>query len=464
MSQKNSMNKTTTNPTQRTARREFLKQSMVAGVASAGVLTGSRLTRAVSANDKLNIAFVGVGGRGGGNLQEMVADPGVHVAAICDVNQGTLQGVSSRYPQAKTYVDFRKLMDDLSGIDAVVVSSTEHTHAFATLPALQQKKPVYCEKPLTYNIQEAHRIMQEAAKAGVATQMGTQIHAGANYRRVVELIQSGAIGPVSEAHVWTSRAWGLQSEADAKANGDIVWVTDRPAEAKSPPKEIDWDLWIGPAPMRPFNDVYLPGPKWYRWWDFANGTMSDLGSHFNDLPFWALKLDSPKTVEAFGPPPHKEIAPASMTAMYEYGARGDLPPCKVAWYQGADKPQIWMEGGIPKWESGILFIGRDGMLLSDYGRYVLLPEEKFKDYQGPKPFLRESPGHQREWLEAVRTGSPTGSSFDYAGLLTIANHLGNVAYRVGKKLEWDGVALRATNCPEATQYIERTPRSGWSLT
>lgn len=440
-------------------RRQFLASS-VAAAAMAGT---ERAAHAIKANDKLNLAFVGVGGRGGGNLQEMVADGGVNVAAICDVNLNTLNAVSERFPSARKYSDFRRLMDDLKDIDGVVVSSTEHTHAYATLPALQQGKPVYCEKPLTYNVAEAKRIMDEAARAKVATQMGTQIHAGANYRRVVELIQSGAIGPVTEAHVWTSRAWGLQSEEDAKKNGDIVWVTDRPKESSTPPKGIDWDLWIGPAPMRPFHEVYLPGPKWYRWWDFANGTMSDLGSHYNDLPFWALKLDSPQTIEAFGPKAHPEIAPASMTAVYEYGPRNDMPACKVSWYQGADKPQIWKEKGIPNWDSGILFIGRDGMLLSDYDRHILLPEEKFASFEGPKPFLRTSPGHQKEWLEAVRTGSPTGSPFSYAGLLTIANHLGNVAYRAGKKLEWDPIALRARNCPEATQFIERTPRSGWSL-
>jgi predicted dehydrogenase len=285
--------------------------------------------KAYSPNDTLNLAFVGVGGRGGGNLQEMISAGGVRVGAICDVNRNTLDGVGQRHTEAKRFGDFRRLLDDLNGIDAVVVSSTEHTHAFATLPALQQKKPVYCEKPLTYNVQEARRIMVESAKANVPTQMGTQIHAGANYRRVVELIQSGAIGPVSEAHVWTSRAWGLQSQEDAKKNGDIVYVTDRPSESKPIPKEIDWDLWVGPAPMRPYHDVYLPGPKWYRWWDFANGTMSDLGSHFNDLPFWALKLDNPLTIESFGPPVHKEIAPASMTAVYEYGPRQDMPACKV---------------------------------------------------------------------------------------------------------------------------------------
>jgi len=440
-------------------RRQFLATA----TACTATLASSRLAQACSANDKFNIAFVGVGGRGGGNLEEMVKDSGVNVAAICDVNKATLDRVSERFPKARKYVDLRRLCDGLKDIDAVVVSSTEHTHAFATLPALQQRKPVYCEKPLTYNIQEAKRIMDEAAIAKVPTQMGTQIHATANYRRVVELIQSGAIGPVSEAHVWTSRAWGLQSEEDAKKNGDIVYVTDRPTQEMQPPKEVDWDLWIGPAPTRPFHEVYLPGPKWYRWWDFANGTMSDLGSHFNDLPFWALKLDHPRTVEAFGAPAHKELAPASMTAVYEYGPRGDLPACRVAWYQGADKPQIWKEKGIPTWENGILFIGRDGMLLSDYGRHVLLPESKFQSFEGPKPFLRESPGHQQEWLNAIRNGTPTGSPFDYAGLLTIANHLGNVAYRAGQKLEWDPLSLRAKNCSEATQFIERQPRTGWSL-
>ena len=440
-------------------RRQFLATA----TACTATLATNRLARACSANDKFNIAFVGVGGRGGGNLEEMIKDPGVNVAAICDVNKGTLDRVSERFPKARKYVDLRRLCDALKDIDAVVVSSTEHTHAFATLPSLQQRKPVYCEKPLTYNIQEAKRIMDEAAIAKVPTQMGTQIHSTANYRRVVELIQSGAIGPVSEAHVWTSRAWGLQSEEDSKNNGDIVYVTDRPTQEMPPPKEVDWDLWIGPAPARPFHDVYLPGPKWYRWWDFANGTMSDLGSHFNDLPFWALKLDHPRMVEAFGPPPHKELAPASMTALYEYGPRGDLPSCSVAWYQGADKPQIWKEKGIPTWENGILFIGRDGMLLSDYGRHLLLPESKFQSFEGPKPFLRESPGHQQEWLDAIRNGTPTGSPFDYAGLLTIANHLGNVAYRAGQKLEWDPASLRATNCPAATEFIERVPRAGWSL-
>ena len=219
-----------------------------------------------------------------------------HIVALCDVNRNALDQAAATYPQARKEVDFRRLFDHSGEFDAVVVSTSEHTHAFATLPALQLKKHVYCEKPLAYNVSEARIIREAAASAGVATQMGTQIHASDNYRRVVELVQAGAIGPVTECHVWVARAWGWQaSEAEATEHKDIVFVQDRPAEADPVPAGLDWDLWLGPAPARPFNNVYLPGPKWYRWWDFGNGTMSDLGSHWIDLPFWALKLHAPAT-------------------------------------------------------------------------------------------------------------------------------------------------------------------------
>lgn len=205
------------------------------------------------------------------------------------------------------------------------------------------KKHVYCEKPLTHNIWECRKIREAAKAAGVATQMGTQIHALNNYRRVVELVQSGAIGNVTECHVWVSRAWGLQSEEAAKRNRDIVFVTERPKEAQTPPAHFNWDLFLGPAMDRPFNEVYFPGPKWYRWWDFGSGTMSDLGSHWNDLPFWALKLDAPLTIEAAGGPAHPELAPATMSATYEYGPRGTMGPCKLTWYQGELRPAPWTE-------------------------------------------------------------------------------------------------------------------------
>jgi len=431
-------------------------------VGGASVLAFPAILRSQSPADKLRIAIIGCGGRGGANMAEML---GENVVALCDVNERNLDAAATKAPGAKRFRDFRKLYDELkdSEFDAVVVSTTEHTHAFATLPALRRKKHVYCEKPLTRDVREA-RIITEAAKAaGVATQMGTQIHATGNYRRVVELVQSGAIGPVREVHVWVSRAWGWQPPDEAKAGGDIVTVLDRPTDEMAPPAELDWDLWIGPAPMRPYHSVYFPGPKWYRWWDFGNGTMSDLGSHWNDLPFWALGLDAPLTIEASGPPPHPEIAPASMSATYEYGARGTQPPVKVTWYQGRMKPPPWTEKAIPQWGDGVLFIGDKGMLLADYGKHLLLPEKQFEGFERPPRTIPDSIGHHKEWLHACKTGAPTTCNFAYSGPLTEANHLGNVAYRAGKKLEWDAAAMRFTNAPDADRYLSRDYRAGWRL-
>ncbi|MSR30346.1 MAG: Gfo/Idh/MocA family oxidoreductase [Gemmataceae bacterium] len=437
-------------------RRGFLKTSAMA----AGVLACPGFLRAQGAVNKLNIAIVGAGGRGAGNMSGVSSE---NIVAICDVNSQAVERAGANHPKAKKFTDFRKMFDHANDFDAVVVSTCEHTHAFATLPALKLNKHVYCEKPLTYNIWEARVIREAAGKTRVATQMGTQIHAGDNYRRVVELIQTNAIGPVHEAHVWVGRAWGLQSEEEAKKHRDIVYVTERPKETVPVPKELDWDLWIGPAPLRPFHTVYYPGPKWYRWWDFGNGTMSDLGSHWNDLPFWALNLKYPLTVEGKGPAPHGEIAPASMEAVYEYPARGAMPPVRLTWYQGTHRPPQLIQGKIPNWNSGVLFVGSKGMLLADYGKHLLLPEEQFKDFKKPEAFIPKSLGHYQEWIHACKTGAPTTCNFEYAGWLTEANHLGNVAFRVGKKLDWDPIAMKARNCPEADPFIRREYRKGWVL-
>ena len=449
-------------PTSRTtklSRRQFLKSSS----AATGILLlgAPALLRGKGLNEKLNIAVIGAGGRGASDASEVARTE--NITALCDVSETNLSKAAQKYPQARKYVDFRKLYDEANDIDAVVVATAEHTHAFATMPALKLGKHVYCEKPLTHSILEARQIAEAAKQAKVATQMGTQIHATDNYRRVVELIQTGAIGPVHEAHVWVSRAWGWQSAEEASTNKDIVKVQERPKESMPVPEGLHWDLFLGPAPERPFHEVYWPGPKWYRWWDFGSGTMSDLGSHFIDLPFWALKLRYPLTIEADGPSPHPEIAPASMSATYEYGARDDMPPVKLTWYQGTAKPPQYREKKIPQWGSGLLFIGSKGMLLSDYGKHVLLPEEDFKDFKGPEPFIPRIRSHHAEWVEACKTGKPTGSNFDYAGALTEANHLGNVAYRVGKKLEWDPVKLKAKNAPEADRLIRKQYRNGWML-
>jgi predicted dehydrogenase len=438
------------------SRREFLITA-TAGAMSVGA---PAFLRGRDLNDKLNIAIIGAGGRGADNTKAVASE---NIVVLCDVYEPNLERAAKQYPRARKEVDFRRVFDRPKEFDAVVVSTCEHTHAFATLAALKLRKHIYCEKPLTYNIWEARQIRKAAAKARVTTQMGIQIHANSNYRRVVELIQTGAIGPVREAHVWVARAWGLQSEADAQRNKDIVFVQERPKESNPIPAGLHWDLWLGPAPERPFNNVYFPGPKWYRWWDFGNGTMSDLGSHWNDLPFWALKLKAPLTITAAGPPAHPEIAPASMQATYEYAARGDMPPVKVTWYQGDNKPDLWRDEKIPRWNSGCLFVGDKGMVLSDYGKNVLLPEKDFADFKRPDPFIPASKGQQAEWVEACKTGAATTCNFEYSGWLTEANHLGNVAFRVGKKLQWDPEKLRCPNAPEADRFIRRKYRKGWKL-
>ena len=443
----------------RGSRRRFLGASL-AGTAAA--FSAPAILTAANAGDKLRVAVIGCGGRGAGNLESVL---GEKVVAVCDVNGKALEAAAAKAPDAKRFSDYRRLYDELppGDYDAVVVSTTEHTHAFATLPALRARKHVYCEKPLTHNVREARIVTDAARIAGVATQMGTQIHADANYRRVVELVKGGAIGDVQEVHVWVGRAWGLQTPEEAKQNGDIVAVQDRPAGSSPIPPFLDWDLWLGPAPERPFHEVYFPGPKWYRWWDFANGTMSDLGSHWIDLPFWALDLDAPRTVEAFGPPPHPELAPASMHVRYEYAARGDRGPLSLTWYQGSHKPEIWQQGLIPRWDSGCLFVGSGGQLLADYGRHQLLFGPDVRDFKRPAESIPPSLGHHAEWVHACKTGAATTCPFSYSGPLTEANHLGNVAYRAGKKLEWDTATLSIPNAPDAERFLGREYRPGWTL-
>ncbi len=437
------------------SRRRFLGIILATSVAPA-------LLRAKSPNEKLDVVIIGCGGRGGSNMGE-IAGAGENIVALCDVNGRNLAAAAKLHPGAQTFTDFRQLYDTFKSFDAVAVSTAEHTHAFATLPALRLGKHVYCEKPLTHNVWETRLIREAARTAKVATQMGTQIHAQSNYRRVVELVQGGAIGAVRECHVWVSRAWGLQSKEAAERNHDIVFATGRPAEAQTPPEYLNWDLFLGPAVERPFHEVYFPGPKWYRWWDFGSGTMSDLGSHWNDLPFWALKLDAPRTIEADGGPAHAELAPATMSATYEYGARGEMPACRLTWHQGESKPALWTEKKIPQWGDGCLFIGDKGMLLADYNKLALLPEEQFRDFPRPAPTIPESIGHHKEWLLACKTGSATTCNFDYSGGLTEANHLGNVAYRVGKKIAWDPAKLECPGTPEAARFIKREYRKGWEL-
>lgn len=452
------------------SRRRFLQRSLFATGAS--VLGFPAIVSAKSPNAKMNIAFIAAGGRGGAHVSEAKKMPElVDVIALCDVNSKNLEYAAGSFPQARTYKDFRELHTKMDDIDAIFIATTEHTHAFATLPALRAGKHVYCEKPLTRDVHECRVVMEAAAKAGVTTQMGTQMHATPNYHRVVELVQSGVLGQVHEVHTWVSRSWGMQSRAEAEANGDLFvkaglldYIDKMPTEALNVPPQLDWDLWIGPAPMRPYHDIYFPGPRWYRYWSFANGTMSDLGSHSNDLPFWALKLDHPLTIEGHGPPPHPEIAPANMRATWTYGQRGDLAPVTHHWYQGTEKPKIWTDAKIPQtpWKDGTVFIGEHGMLVANYGGHLLMLDDKVEEFKRPPHSIPDSPGHQREFLEAARAGKKASCDFSYSGLLTIANHLGGVAYRTGKKIKWDHVTGK-TDDDHANSLIAREYREGWKL-
>jgi predicted dehydrogenase len=440
----------------RITRRRFVGDALTAAGA---IAAAPALVRGQNLNNKLNIAIIGAGGRGITNTKGVASE---NIVVLCDVDRVALDKEALKHPKAKTFVDFRKVFDRPNAFDAVVVSTCEHTHVFATLLALNEGKHVYCEKPLTHNIWEARLIRATASKLKLATQMGNQGHASDNHRRVKEVIQSGAIGPVREVHVWVSRAWGLQSQEAAARNKDIVFVTERPRAASPIPKTLEWDLWLGPAPKRPFDGVYVPGPKWYRWWDFGNGTMSDLGSHRNDLAFYALDIRTPLTIEAIADAPaHPDLAPATMKVVYEYGARGDRPPVTLTWYQGEVKPQIWTDGKIPQWPDAQLFVGDKGMILTTADKHVLLPEKQFEGFVPPPQSIPNSPGHYVEWIEACKGGPPSLANFDYAGQTTEANHLGNVAYRTGKKLQWDANAMRAVNAPEADQFIRREYRKGW---
>jgi predicted dehydrogenase len=305
---------------------------------------------------------------------------------------------------------------------------------------------VYCEKPLTHSVYEARVAAQVAAEKRVATQMGTQIHAEKNYRRAIELLEAGAIGAVREVDIWTTAAEG---------------GGDRPQETPPVPATLDWDLWLGPAPIRPYHPCYLPR-QWHFWWDFGGGVLGNVGCHYLDLAFWALQLRHPTTVEAEGPPLHPETTPRTMTIRYEFPARGSLPPVQLTWYQGRKSPRVETDK-VPAWDTGFLFVGEKGMLLADYNRRVLLPEDRFVGYEPPSPTIPDSIGHYAEWIAACKTGSPTGCNFDYAGALTETVLLGNVAFRAGQKLEWDAAGLTATNCPAASQFIRREYRPGWTL-
>ena len=435
------------------SRRRFMSRSLALS-ASAATVSGFHVnptpaTASDSPNERLNLAAVGATGRAAANITGCKSQ---NIIAIADVDSASLEKGAADYPSAKKYRDFRVMLErEADKIDGVLVGTPDHTHAPAAAMAMRMKKHVYCEKPLTHTVYEC-RVLSDLAKAnGLVTQMGNQIHAGSNYRRVVELIQAGAIGPVSEVHVWVPTEY---------SGGKYTTGVETPAN-------LDWDLWLGPAVERPYSEGIHPF-YWRRFWDYGTGGLGDFGCHYMDLAHWALDLRSPTKIAARGPEVDPVSPPKWVVVDYDYPARGDQPPVRMTWYDGGKRPEplagITGADGRPiDWRAGQLFIGRDGMLISDYGRHLLLPAEKYVDFQRPEPTIPDSIGHHAEWIEAIRTGGPTTCNFDYAGALSEAVLLGVVAYRSGDPVIWDAKNLKVTNSERAQQLLHKEYRKGWEL-
>jgi predicted dehydrogenase len=407
--------------------------------------------RRPSPNEQLDIACIGVANRAAANLGGVSSQ---NIVALCDVDENYLGAAGEKFPRASRYVDYREMLER-ERLDAVVVSTADHTHAPATLMALDLGLDVYCEKPLTHSVVEARRVAERARSRRAVTQMGTQIHATDNYRRVVELVQSGAIGDVHTCHAWVGKAWG---------------GGERPTDTPPVPPHLHYDLWLGPAPYRPYHPTYLPA-NWRRWWDFGGGTLGDMGCHLIDLAYWALDLDHPTYVSAEGPEVSVETAPLWMRARWEFGARKghatplsggprSLGPVTLHWHDGGALPPELQTGAVERWDMGVLFVGSEGLLLADYGRHLLYPQEKFAEHVAPEPWIPSSLGHYEEWIEACKTRGPTTCAFGYSGPLTETVLLGNVAYRAGTGFAWDASKLRASEA-EAQALLERRYRPGW---
>ena len=450
----------------RSSRREFLKNASAVGAGFwvTGIEHGYGQEK--SPNAKLNVASIGTGGQGGSDMNSVGKTE--NIVALCDIDSKRNDEAGKKYPEAKKYNDYRKMLEEMAPkIDAVTVGTPDHHHAPASVMAMKLGKGVYTEKPWAHDVHEARVMRETANKYKVATQMGNQGTSNGNLRQTVEMVQSGIIGDVKEVHIWTNRPIWPQAPD----------VTARPKE-QPVPEHIAWDLWLGPAPERPYASAYLHF-KWRGWWDFGTGALGDMACHTANLPFMALKLGSPTSIEAESDPPNPETCPGWAKITYEFPARDGMPPVKVIWYEGKKKTENGVEKLLPPKDlfqgekindSASLLVGSKGTMYSpdDYGgKTIWLPKDKFsaEELKEFKPTVKipRSPGHHAEWIRAVKGGEPAMSNANYAGPLTEFVLLGNVAIRAQKKLEWDAENLKAKNCPEADQYIRREYRKGWKL-
>lgn len=454
------------------SRRRFLRQG---AAATAATLAFPYVGNVLGANDRIQVACIGVGGKGSSDTDD-AARCGGTIVGLCDVDLDSLGKKAEKFPGARRYRDFRKMLEEMgSSIDAVTISTPDHVHGVAAAMAMKMGKHIYCQKPLTQTVYEARLLRQLAKDGKLATQMGNQGSAGAGLRRAVEVIQSGVIGKVTELHVWSNRP---------------VWPQglNRPAGSDPVPKTLDWDLWLGPAKVRPYKKgVYAPF-AWRGWNDFGTGALGDMACHTVNMPFRALKLGYPTRVVAeITSEMFPETFAKTSRLRFEFPERDGLPPLKFWWYDGNPEDKalapirpssdlvkeiVSLTGSLPG--SGCLLVGDRGKLFSpdDYGSQFFLMVDKEKGYTAGDQHeaarsvpvsIPRSPGHNEEWFRMMRDGTPAYSNFDIAAYLTEIILLGCIAVRVGegKVMDWDGPNMRSTNLPEAAQFVKRDNRRGW---
>ena len=453
-------------------RRQFLNRTTA--VAGAAAFAFPYIGRVLGANERLNIACIGVGGKGDSDSSD-AASCGGNIVAICDVDKNTLAKKGQQFAQAKQYQDYRKLLEEMGNeIDAVTVSTPDHNHGVAAIRAMKMGKHCFCQKPLTQNVQEARIMRQLSKEKKLATQMGNQGSAENGLRRSIEVIQAGVIGNPLELHVWSNRP---------------VWPQgfDRPSGSDPVPAHLNWDAWLGPAAERPFKKDIYHTFNWRGWHDFGTGALGDMACHTVNMPFRALKLGYPNVIECeLASRIFPETFPLTTRIRFEFPEREGLPPLKFWWYDGnpggnitplrphADKVKeiLATQGRLPG--SGALVIGEKGKLFSpdDYGANFYLAmkdEEEFKsgnNHEACKDIpqsIPRSPGHMQEWIRMIKDGTPAFSNFDIAAYLTETILLGCIALRVGEgyRVEWDGPNMKSTNLPQAAQFVSRKNRKGW---
>jgi predicted dehydrogenase len=463
------------------SRRTFLRRSAFVAT-TLSVVPGHvlGLRGATPPSGKINIAGVGVAGQGHSDLRQLKDH---NIVALCDVDWRHAAGTFKEFPAARQFKDYRQMLEEMDKqIDAVIVATPDHVHAFASVAALKRGKHVYCEKPLTHSVWEARQVAQTARDHKVATQMGNQGQASEETRRLQELVWSGAIGNVREAHIWTDRP--------SRGLFDEYWPqgVPRPKETPPVPDTLDWDLWLGPAPERPYHPIYAPF-RWRGWWDFGTGALGDIGCHSFDPVFRALKLGAPLSVEASSARVNAETFPLAAMVTYQFPARPAsvqtintharglqgasagavaMPPLKLVWYDGGLRPPRpeGLEEGEQMGDNGRLLVGDKGFILGTR----VFPESRRKEAAPPTANLAPSPGHYAEWAAACQGGPAAGSNFDWAGPLAEAVLLGNIALRVQlrdkltrARLLWDPVKFEITSLPEANAFLRREYRAGWTL-